>query len=185
MRWLFPLALVLSVLTASATAQDGPTPHFGRATVVVSDADVSKRFYSYGLGYEVVADQVIDRPVVKDQMNLDHDRTVRFVILRSSNVILGKKRDGAQIGLIQVGNPPAKPMTRPEGEIVSPGEVMLATRTTDIAEVERRMKALGARFMVERMVVGEQQELVVWDPDGVRIHVVERPDMERFDRGAD
>ena len=178
-RWI--LVCVGLVMSHDAEAEQDIVTQLGRATIVVSDADVSKRFYTYGLGYEVLADRVIDRTIVKDQMNLDHDRSVRFVILRSSNIINGRERAGAQLGLIQIGNPAAKSMTRPAGEIVAAGEVMFATRTTDILKVERRMKEMGATFMLERMVVSEQQELVVWDPDGVRIHVVERPDMLRLD----
>lgn len=150
-----------------------------RMTVVVKDADISKRFYTYALGYDVRADRVIDREIVKTQMNLNMDQTIRFVILSSSHEILGKRREGAGIGLIQVGNPAPPVMTRPGDAILASGETMMAIRTTDIDTVYARLKELGARIVLEPMKSpdGLQTELVVHDPDGVRIHVVERPDM--------
>jgi catechol 2,3-dioxygenase-like lactoylglutathione lyase family enzyme len=153
-------------------------------TMVVADIEASKRFYSYGLGYEVQSDNVIANPVVKTQMGVAQDREVRFAILRSSNVIAGKKREGAQLGLIQVGNPPLPAMKRPPGADLASGEAMMAMRTTDIKLVHARLKQLGARILLEPMVSpdGKETELVVHDPDGVRIHVVQRPDREVADR---
>ncbi len=149
-----------------------------RMTLVVKDADVSKRFYTYALGYDVRADRVIDREIVKTQMSLNMDQTIRFVILSSSHEILGRRREGAGIGLIQVGNPAPPVMTRPGDAILASGEAMMAIRTTDIEIVYARLKELGARIVLEPMKSpdGTQTELVVHDPDGVRIHVVERPD---------
>jgi hypothetical protein len=117
-------------------------------------------------------------------MGLAQDRTVRFAILRSSHMIEGKKREGAQLGLIQVGNPPLPVMRRPAGADLAAGETMMAMRTTDIALVYARMKELKARILLEPMTSpdGRETELVVHDPDGVRIHVVQRPDREVVDR---
>jgi predicted enzyme related to lactoylglutathione lyase len=54
----------------------------------------------------------------------------------------------------------------------------MAVRTSDIETVYRRLEQLGARILLEPMKSpdGRQAELVVHDPDGVRIHVVQRPD---------
>lgn len=149
-----------------------------RMTLVVKDADVAKRFYTYGLGYEVLADRIIDREIVKIQMGVGMDQTIHFVILKSSHEILGKKREGAGIGLIQIGNPAPPIMLRPNKVDLASGEAMMAVRTSDIEIVYARLKELDAKFLLHPMKSpdGTQTELVVHDPDGVRIHVVERPD---------
>jgi catechol 2,3-dioxygenase-like lactoylglutathione lyase family enzyme len=176
------LALVPVGFATAAEDADGEidlVSVMSRMTIVVKDADASKRFYTYALGYDVLGDRVIDREIVKTQMNLNMDQTIRFVILTSSHEILGKRREGAGIGLIQVGNPAPPVMTRPGDAILASGEAMMAIRTTDIETVYARLKELGARIVLEPMKSpdGLQTELVVHDPDGVRIHVVERPDM--------
>jgi catechol 2,3-dioxygenase-like lactoylglutathione lyase family enzyme len=165
-------------------AQESTTSVMSRMTLVVADIEASKRFYSYGLGYQVQSDNVITNPIVKTQMGLPQDRTVRFAILRSDHMIDGKKREGAQLGLIQVGNPALPIMKRPSGADLASGETMMAMRTTDIKLVYARMKELGARILLEPMASpdGRETELVVHDPDGVRIHVVQRPDREVADK---
>lgn len=166
----------------AATETENPISVMSRMTLVVKDADISKRFYTYALRYEVLADREIDREIVKIQMSVEMDQTIRFVILKSSHEILGKKRDGAGLGLIQIGNPAPPVMTRPKGADLASGEAMMAVRTSNIDTVYARLKKLDAKFLLHPMKSpdGTQTELVVHDPDGVRIHVVERPDT-RFD----
>ena len=162
---------------------DDPTSVLSRMTIVVKDADIASRFYTYALGYEVRADRVIDREIVKIQMGVEMDQTIRFVILQSSHEILGKRREGAGIGLIQIGNPAPPVMTRPGGVDLASGEAMMAVRTSNIATVYARLQELDAKILLHPMKSpdGTQTELVVHDPDGTRIHVVERPDTV-FDR---
>lgn len=165
---------------AEAPGTDLPSPVsvMSRMTLVVADADVSTRFYTHALGYEVAMDRVIEREIVKTQMGLAMDQTIRFVILRSSHEIEGRRRDGAGIGLIQVGNPAPPALRRPDGEDLASGEAMMAMRTSDIETVYARLLELDARILLHPMKSpdGTQTELVVHDPDGVRIHVVQRPD---------
>lgn len=170
--------------SAISSESDATTSVMSRMTMVVADIEASKRFYNYALGYEVLSDSVITNPVVKVQMGVANDRSVRFAILRSSHIIDGKKREGAQLGLIQVGNPALPAMTRPTGADLASGEAMMAMRTTNIDLVYARLKELKARILLEPMKTpdGRETELVVHDPDGVRIHVVQRPDREVADK---
>lgn len=178
------LLLAMSVFCAllspksAIAADESPISVMSRMTLVVKDADIAKRFYTYALGYEVLADREIDREIVKIQMGVAMDQTIRFVILKSSHEILGKKREGAGLGLIQIGNPAPPIMTRPVDADLATGEAMMAVRTSDIETVYERLKELDAKFLLHPMKSpdGTQTELVVHDPDGVRIHVVERPD---------
>lgn len=180
-------ALLALCSTLPAVHADDTVSVMSRMTMVVADAERSTRFYSYALGYEVVSDRLVDNPVVKVQLGLEPERTVRFVILRSSHLIGGQRREGAQLGLLQVDHPPLPAMRRPPGAPLASGEAMMAMRTSDIALVHRRLRELGARIVLEPMKSpdGRETELVVHDPDGVRIHVVQRPDRELADRAIE
>jgi len=185
------LAITACITTFPARAEPASSPLaeaetidlvsvLSRMTLVVKDADVSKRFYTYALGYEEVMDRVIDRESVRTLMGLEADQTVRFVIVGSSHVINDKKREGAGIGLIQVGNPAPPVMTRPGASDLASGEAMMAVRTSDIDTVYQRLLELDAKILIPPMksADGLETELVVHDPDGIRIHVVQRPDRE-------
>ena len=176
----FSSALAQTAETATAST----VSVMSRMTIVVADIEASKRFYTYGLGYELLGDNVITNPVVKTQMGVAQDRAVRFAILRSSHMIEGKKREGAQLGLVQVGNPALPVMKRPGNADLASGETMMAVRTTNMALVYARMKEMKVRILLEPMTSpdGKETELVVHDPDGVRIHIVQRPDREVADR---
>lgn len=177
-KGLLCFAFLVGFGSAQAETSADPVSVMSRMTIVVKDADAATRFYTYALGYKVRADRVIDRDIVKIQMGVDMDQTIRFVILQSSHEILGRRREGAGIGLIQIGNPAAPVMTRPGGVDLASGEAMMAVRTTDIETVYDRLLELDAKILLHPMKSpdGTQTELVVHDPDGTRIHVVERPD---------
>ena len=181
------LALALSfVIVPNIQASDEATETdeqllvsvLSRMTILVKDVDVSKRFYTYALGYKVLLDKDISRPTVLTLMGLGPEQKVRFAILKSSHIIEGIRREGAGLGLIQVSNPSPPVMSRPDGAILAIGESMMAVRTSDIETVYQRLQELGARIVIEPITTadGSETELVVHDPDGVRIHVVQRPD---------
>lgn len=182
-RGLARLILLPALLLAAATkAEEAPLPDvvsvLSRTAIVVHDLEASKRFYTYALGYRVGFDGDITRPIIATQLGLAEGQRAWFTVLESSNVVAGQKRDGAMIGLLSITNPEPPRMTRPEGHDLAVGEAMLAVRTTDIAAVHARLKELGARILLEPLPSpdGTQVELVVHDPDGIRIHVVERSD---------
>jgi len=178
-------ALLCCVLLAKPgpAVADQPLPPdvvsvLSRTAIVVADLEASKRFYSWALGYEVSFDGDITRPEVVAQLQLAPGQRAWFTVLRSSSVIEGVRRDGAMIGLLSITDPAPPVMRRPAGHDLAIGEAMLAVRTTDIATVRERLGELGARILLEpmRSADGSQTELVVHDPDGIRIHVVQRSD---------
>lgn len=172
-------ALLLSTLTAAA---EPPPPELvsvlSRTAIVVGDLEKSKRFYTYGLGYEISYDGDITRPEVVEQLGLASGQHAWFTVLKSSQVVEGIRRDGAMIGLLSITDPAPPVLRRPEGHDLAVGEAMLAVRTSNIATVRERLDELGARILLEpmRSADGRQTELVVHDPDGIRIHVVQRAD---------
>lgn len=149
-----------------------------RIAIVVADVAASRRFYTEGLGYEVLFEGDIGRPIVKQQLGISAEQTAYFVVLTSSHLIDGIRREGAMIGLLEIGNPAPPEMTRPADTALAIGEGMMAVRTSDIEAVHARLREFGASIVLEPLASpdGTQTELVVRDPDGFRIHVVERED---------
>ena len=163
---------------AGMQADPDPTSILSRLAIVVADLEASKRFYTYALGYDVTFEGDIGRPIVKTQLGIDPEQTASFVVLSNNQVINGVRRDAAMIGLLSIGNPELPVMRRPRGHDLATGEGMLAVRTTDIGTVFERLQELDARILLEPLTSpdGRERELVVHDPDGVRLHVVERAD---------
>ena len=147
-----------------------------RLAIVVADPERSKRFYTEALGYRVTFEGDITRPAVRAQLGLEEGQTAWFCVLASDDIVAGEQLDGAMIGLLAISNPPPPTLRRPEGADLAIGEGMLAIVTSDIHTVRDRVAALGARILLEpmRSPDGREWEMVLHDPDGVRIHVVER-----------
>lgn len=175
--------LVLALLTCSIAHADGkqqapavPDSIMLRTALVVSDIEMSKRFYSHALGYEILFDGDITKPEVIEQLQLSEKQTAHFVVLRGAKSVKGRELGGAMIGLLQVDNPPLPAMRRPENVTMASGEAMLAIVTSDIALVHSRMQDFGVKVLLPptKYADGKESEMVAYDPDGMRIHVVER-----------
>lgn len=181
----FLLATLLGALllasTPGAAEQAGPPEGdidsaLLRMALVVSDLERSKRFYTEGLGYRVTFDGDITRPSVKAMLGLDERQTAHFVVLRGAEALYGEAVDSAMLGLLHVDNPPLQPMQRPADLAV--GEGMMAIMTNDIARAHERMQEMGVRILYPPTLSadGSESEMVAHDPDGIRIHVVQRFD---------
>lgn len=146
-----------------------------RTALVGSDVEASKRFYSYALGYEIGFDDSISGPDVFEKRQLEKGQTVHFVVLRGAKSIDGRELTGAMIGLMQVDNPPLPRMSRPGPESLATGEGMMAIVSSDIATVYERVLELDARVLLPLTLSADESEseMVVYDPDGIRVHVVE------------
>ena len=169
----------LFMLAAPAPAAEEPLASvFMRSMLVVRDLETSKRFYTYALGFRVEREIALDNSLTKSQLGIPLSRKARFVLLVADGVINGRKRPSASIGLLQLDNPGSAPLSRPMNEVLAAGEHVMALRTNNIATVHARLTELGARFAVQPVKTpdGSATELAVYDPDGVRIHVVQRPD---------
>jgi catechol 2,3-dioxygenase-like lactoylglutathione lyase family enzyme len=178
----FLLASALSLALPALAAEEEPlASSFMRTMVVVRDLEISKRFYSYAFGFRAERETELTDALTKSQLGIPMSRKARFVLLVTDGVINGRKRPSASIGLLQLDNPPSAPLSRPVTEVLAAGEHAMALRTNNIATVHARLQELGAHYAVQpvRTPDGSATELVVYDPDGVRIHVVQRPDSPR------
>ena len=193
-RWSPPLLVVLALVcgagaraaeTASvANVSAAPEPVaavFMRTMIVVRDIERSKRFYTQAFGFRVAQHLTLEDALTKAQLGIPLSRRATFALLVNDAIIDGRKRPTASIGLLQLDAPASAPLMRPAGEVLAAGEHVMALRTNDIGTVHRTLQALGARYAVDPVTTadGAATELVVYDPDGVRIHVVQRPDTAR------
>jgi catechol 2,3-dioxygenase-like lactoylglutathione lyase family enzyme len=169
---------LLATAAADRASADDAEVHSAllRLAIVVSDPERSKRFYTEGFGYRVTFEGDITRPAVRTQLGLEDGQTAWFCVLASDNVVAGEQLQGAMIGLLAISNPSPPRLRRPDGADLAIGEGMLAVVTSDIRAVRERVAMLGARILLEpmRSPDGREWEMVLHDPDGVRIHVVER-----------
>jgi len=147
-----------------------------RAALVVNDIDASRDFYHQALGFEPGFDGDITSRWVTDLLQLQEGQTVRFAILEGSDSVAGEPTHSAMIGLLEIDNPRLPQRPRPEGITVTTGEAVLAMVTSDIERVHARVQELGATvlFGPQQSVSGTESELVFYDLDGIRVHVVER-----------
>jgi len=177
------MALVLIVLVATSAANENGVANDDaidsvmlRTALVVADIEASKRFYSYALGYTVTYEGDISRPAVLEQLQLDEGREVSFAVLKGATSVKDRELTGAMIGLLHVDNPPLPKMVRPGPDSMATGEGMMAIVSSDIATIYERVKELGVTVLLPPTLSADESEseMVVYDPDGIRIHVVER-----------
>lgn len=178
------VVLGLAIFGASACADDSTanstTDSLGidsallRLAISVSDIEKSKRFYSYGLGYRIGFDGDITNPDVAAKLQLQEDQTARFVVLHGAEEIAGEPVSGAMIGLMHIDNPPVPAIERPGPATIASGEGVLAIVASDMDLVWARMQELGATILYPptKSPDGTESELVVYDPDGIRVHIV-------------
>ncbi len=153
-----------------------PSSALLRTAIVTADLAASKRFYVDGLGFSIRFDGDITRPAVVQQLGLVAGQLAWFVVLKGAESLHGRPVVGAMVGLLRIERPALPAMQRPAGAELVTGEAMLAIETDRIAEIERRLRALGVPFVVPPVLSadGRETEMVVRDPDGTRVHIVER-----------
>ena len=183
------LALLIGLLTAApSVAQNaapalppsaGTAPWSGlvRMTLVTSDLERSKRFYTQVFGYTVSFDGDITTPSTQILLSLRPRDKARFVVLNGPSELSGRPIKPTSIGLLQVTRAPRLPvLVQPRGNRLASGQAMMAMQTADLARVIAQLRALRAPIVAGPLVSrdGHETEVVTQDPDGTRIHVVEQ-----------
>ncbi len=176
MRMLLAAAVLLAP-TAAAFAEPEPAVSSAvvRVAITTRDIEVARRFYVEGLGYSVRYDGDITNPENRTLLGLKVDERARFMVLDSNREFSGKKHDGAGIGLLAVSGRRLGRLSHPHRNNLATGEAMLAVETSNIAAVIKRLRRIGTPILSGPITGhdGHQIEIVVRDPDGTRIHIVE------------
>lgn len=172
---LFALSLFVA-LPVDADEQTDIDSALLRTALVVSDIETSKRFYTRVLGYSVGFDGDITRPAVAEMLGLADGQRAHFTVLHGADSIRGSAVQSAMVGLLYVDNPELPSVARPADRDLATGEAMLAIVTDNIELAHERAREEGARILLPPTSSpdGSEAEMVLHDPDGIRIHVVEQ-----------
>ena len=173
-----PAAVFASQPEAPALVVDGrPNVALIRFCVIPADIERSARFYREVLGYDVVFDGDIEHPTNRIVLGLAPEEKARFIILRSDKQIDGQDVQTIGIGLMTIDGREIPNAEMPRDNSIAAGQAMLAMRTDNMAGLVERARAFGAAITVEPVETetarGTELELVILDPDGVRMHVVQ------------
>lgn len=160
-----------------AVESQAPSSAVLRTAIVVADADKSKRFYADVFAFETRFDGDITKPVNRQLLGLAADERARFVVMRGAARVGGFDLPTQAIGLLEISGPSARTSVElPPGNGLGPGQTMFAMITDDIQGVIERLRDWGAPIIVGPVMAHDDTEIeiVTRDPDGMRIHVVER-----------
>jgi len=153
--------------------------YFMRAGVTVSDIDESLKLYRDILGLEVLLDRrgMYD-PRLPDFSGIQPDQTIRLTILKT-------KMDGEEMlngGYIAFSEICDSEGVRidPEDNVVTtgkePGSIMLQFLVDDVMPVHKQIVALGYEIISapNKREDGSHSELLVRDPNGIRLWITDR-----------
>lgn len=174
------LLAIVALLAPVAAAFAEPKPDVSstvvRVAITTRDIEAARRFYVEGLGYSVRYDGDITNIENRTLLGLKGDERARFIVLDGNREFSGKTHDGAAIGLLAVSRRKLGRLVHPRRNELAAGEAMLAVETSNIAAVIQRLQRLGVSILSGPITGhdGHQIEIVVRDPDGTRIHIVEQ-----------
>ena len=171
------LALAALALAAPLVADDDLTSASVRTTFVVRDIGRSMQFYRHAFGYSVAFDgQIGDIPANRVLLALTAGQDARFVVLDCERTFSGRTHTATGIGLLTFTGRDLPRLEQPGGNAFASGQAMLAMMTSDLDTVIARLRELGAPILAGPVTghEGREREIVTSDPDGTRIHVVER-----------
>lgn len=172
------LAIMVAVGLCGPAHADDSRIILPRNLLIVSDLAASKKFYEYALGFTVTRDAPIADKITFKHLGIADTHTAHIVVLQPDGEMNGVKRESAVLALLQVSNPPLPKVKRPTNLAV--GEVVMALRTDNIEAVIARLKEINATFAVDPVRTPDGLiEMAVLDPDGVRMQINQRLDVER------
>lgn len=161
-----------------ATAEDvvSPTGTLRSASFVTNDIDACVEFYSSLLGYEVLGESTITAAKSKQVVGAVGDRKVtRYVSMAPAGWSIENQDLRAGVSFIQIEGAEDTPFDQNGVRASRAGELVLAHRVENIAEIARRVEALGAPVVAPLgpSGSGKSTSMAVLDPNGVRVEMYE------------
>jgi catechol 2,3-dioxygenase-like lactoylglutathione lyase family enzyme len=168
-------ALAPAVVAGVAVGQAPPsTGQLVRCALFVSDLEASTAFYRDGIGLpELLFEGALQGAPLERLLGLAEGAGVRFRILKAEGPPYG------MIALFQVTGQALTRVEKTQGS-VNIGEGVLVFHRPDLDALAARLATLGHAFLgaPERLVDTPQRrtdlEVMLRDPDGVLINVIER-----------
>jgi catechol 2,3-dioxygenase-like lactoylglutathione lyase family enzyme len=149
---------------------------FARVSVFCRDLAASLAFYRDLLGMVAVEDKVIEGPAAGALLQLPACR-MRIVLLAPSATA------DVMVGLFEIGGVPLEQVAIPS-KGVALGQTALVLNTTEFDQLHARLEAAGVKFLTppvrypkrqasERSPAGLYREMIVYDPDGQLISLMQ------------
>lgn len=175
-------AVVLLAIASSASAQDGLVVGLGNFfSPIVSDLDKAIAFYRDGIGLDIQGTpaNAEQNPALRNMFGLP-DAQLRWMVARPAGM-----RTGVEI--VEIRKAEGKPLER---RMQDPGAFTLVLIVRELDPILTRLKAIGAQIVttggvpVDVPFNGRARGIVVKDPDGHFVELVQGPPAEAAAPGA-
>lgn len=149
---------------------------FARVSIFCRHLETSLAFYRDVLGMVAVEDKVIEGPAAGALLQLPACR-MRIVLLAPATDA------DVVVGLFEISGVPLEHVDVPS-QRVAQGQTALVLTTTEFDDLHTRLEAAKARFLTppvrypkrqasERSPAGLYREMIVYDPDGVLVSLMQ------------
>ena len=154
---------------------------FGRVSIFCRQMDDSLAFYRDRLGLVPVEDKTIEGVAAGALLQLPACR-MRIVLLAPTS------QADAVLGLFEIGGVDLDRMQPPEQRIAQ-GQTAIVLTTNDFDRLHAQLQAAGAKFLTppvrypkrqssERSPAGLYRKMIVYDPDGVLVSIMQIDPLE-------
>ncbi|MEO0998466.1 MAG: VOC family protein [Pseudomonadota bacterium] len=171
------LPAAAACLSACATERPFAAPVQGdasdaavrRTTIVVRDMERSLGFYRDLLGMSLLSRRDLSTDKTRNSLGLEQSARVEFAVLGSANQSTGL------LGLLAIQPAVTERLARPAGREVAAGDLILIIPHADLPSLAATLQARGVALLtgLEKLEFTEGYELVVRDPDGVRVQLLQ------------
>lgn len=173
---LFSLSMVLFLGPASAEEKPAVEGTLRSASFVTNDIDACVEFYTQLLGYTVLGESTITAGKSRQVVGATGERKVtRYVSMGPAGWTIENPDERAGVSFIEIEGADATPFDQDGGRASRAGELVLAHRVKNIAEIARRVEALGVPVVAPlgKSGSGKSISMAVLDPNGVRVEMYE------------
>lgn len=162
------MAMVPLLLTMMLSLSSAGDVNLTRTTIVVADREASLAFYRDTLGFTVIYEGPYSGTTFHGLFGLDPGTPVYFLILQSSN------HRGAMLGLLEIQGLEIPAKGHSDAQKPRYGETILWFTTENLSRDHQRVQATNATIVAPPFDTQGGREMVVEDPDGVRLYLFEK-----------
>ncbi len=176
------ISILIAAVTVTATPDalaQSDTPIEGTlrsASFVSNDVDACVAFYRELLGYAVIGESTITAEKSRQVVGAVGDNKVlRYVSMAPAGWTIENPDLRAGVSFIQIEGAEPTPFDQDGARASRAGELILAHRVQNIAEIARRAEAMGVPIVAPlgKSGSGKSTSMAVLDPNGVRVEMYE------------
>lgn len=168
------IALLFSIISIPAVADEPPSAILRSTSFITVDLDASVAFYTEYLGYKELGRSEITADKSRTVVGATGEGTVRYVSLAPA-AWSEEDNEYAGISFIEIPSADASPFDQDGTRPSRGGELVLAHRVQNIDEIDRRMRADGVPVVAKLGLSGsgKSRSMAVLDPNGIRVEMYE------------